>query len=206
MTGLRVPHLLHVLPTFVPAGVGQRTVDLVAGFGDRFRHSILALDGRTEAAAGLPEGAPARLLPGLPRAGTFTTARRLRELLRQEEPDLVLTYNWGAFDMLLAARSLRFRRVVHHEDCAEGNEAETFKRRRLLARRAVLSGIHRLIVPSDRLFGIAARLWKVPAAQIALIRTDLPFESLRDAYLEVYQSALCSGSGAPLPEALDGLC
>ena len=113
---LRTPHLLHVIPTFVPAGLEMRTVNLIAGFGDEFRHSILALDGRTEAAGRLPAGAPVRLLPSFPKTGTFSTARRLRDLLRAESPDLVLTYNWGAFDMLLAARSLGFRRVVHHEN------------------------------------------------------------------------------------------
>lgn len=170
---LRTPHLLHVLPTFVPAGLEMRTVNLIAGFGARFRHSILSMDGRTDAASRVPEGAPVRILPSLPKAGSFTTARRLRELLRSEAPDLVLTYNWGAFDMLLAARSLRFRRVVHHEDGFNADEAETFKRRRILARRAVLSGVHRLILPSDRLLGIATRLWKIPAEQIALIRNGV---------------------------------
>ncbi len=173
---LRTPHLLHVLPTFVPAGLEMRTVNLIAGFGDELRHSILSMDGRTDAADRLPPGAPVRVLPGFPKAGTFSTARRLRELLRTEEPDLVLTYNWGAFDMLLAARSLGFRRVVHHEDGFNADEAQTFKRRRILARRAVLSGVHRLIVPSDRLLGIATRLWKVPADRITLIRNGVRLE------------------------------
>lgn len=170
---LRTPHLLHVIPTFVPAGLEMRTVNLIAGFGDELRHSILAMDGRTDAADRLPDGAPVRILPNLPKSGTFSTARRLRELLRAVSPDLVLTYNWGAFDMLLAARSLGFRRVVHHEDGFNADEAQTFKRRRILARRAVLSGVHRLIVPSDRLLGIATRLWKVPADRITLIRNGV---------------------------------
>ena len=173
---LRTPHLLHVIPTFVPAGLEMRTVNLIGGFGKEFRHSILALDGRTDAAERLPEGAPVRILPNPPKAGTLATARRLRDLLRAESPDLVLTYNWGAFDMLLAARSLGFRRVVHHEDGFNADEAQTFKRRRILARRAVLSGVHRLIVPSDRLMGIATRLWKVPANRITLIRNGVDLD------------------------------
>lgn len=175
---LRKPHLLHVLPTFVPAGLEMRTVNLIAGFGDELRHSILSMDGRTDAAERLPEGAPVRILPSFPKAGTFSTAHRLRKLLLDAEPDLVLTYNWGTFDMLLAARLLGFRRVVHHEDGFNADEAQTFKRRRILARRAVLSGVHRLIVPSDRLQGIATRLWKVPADRITLIRNGVRLEQL----------------------------
>jgi hypothetical protein len=175
----------------------MRTASLIASFGNEFRHSILAMDGRTDARGHLAEEAPVRILPSFPKAGSFTTARRMRELLRREAPDLVLTYNWGAFDMLLAARSLRFRRVVHHVDGFNA-EAETFKR--ILARRRVLPGVHRLIVTSDRLFEIATRLWKVPAARIAVIRDDA------DAYREVYHSALCAGSEPALAEAFDALC
>lgn len=173
MTPLRTPHLLHVLSTFVPGGLEMRTVNLIAGFGDEFRHSILALDGRTEAAGRLPEGAPVDLLPSFPKTGTLATARKLRDVLRRTAPDLVLTYNWGAFDMLLAARSLGFRRLVHHEDGFNADEAQSFKRRRVLARRAVLAGVSRLIVPSDRLYQIATKLWKVPAERIALIRNGI---------------------------------
>jgi glycosyltransferase involved in cell wall biosynthesis len=176
MIELRTPHLLHVLPTFVPAGLEMRTVNLIGGFGNELRHSILSLDGRTGAAERLPPGAPVRILPSLPKAGSLSTARRLRGLLRAESPDLVLTYNWGAFDMLLAARSLGFRRVVHHEDGFNADESETFKRRRILASRAVLRGVHRLIVPSERLLGIAKRLWKVPEERIALIRNGVNLE------------------------------
>jgi hypothetical protein len=200
MTQLRTPHLLHVLPTFIPAGVGMRTASLIAGFGSEFRHSILSMDGRTDASGLLAEDAPVSILSSLPRAGSIATARRMRKLLLREAPDLVLTYNWGAFDMLLAARSLRFRRVVHHEDGFNA-EAETFKR--ILARRRVLPGVLRMIVPSDRLFEIATRLWKVPAARIAVIGGGI--DGI-DAYREVYHSALCAGSEPVLPEAFDALC
>ncbi|MFP5288208.1 MAG: glycosyltransferase family 1 protein, partial [Thermoanaerobaculia bacterium] len=80
MTQLRNPHLLHVLPTFVPAGLEMRTVNLIEGFGDEFRHSILSMDGRIEAVERLAAGAPVRVLPSLPKAGTLLTTRRMREL------------------------------------------------------------------------------------------------------------------------------
>jgi len=175
----RTPHLLHVLPTFIPAGIEMRTVNLIAGFGDELRHSILSLDGRTDAAARLPPGAPVRLLPSPPKAGSFRTALRLRALLRSEKPDLVLTYNWAGFDMLLAAGTLGFRQLVHHEDGFDADEAHQLKRRRVLARRAVLPYTHRLVVPSERLRGIAIQAWKVPAEKVRLIANGLrlaPFQ------------------------------
>jgi glycosyltransferase involved in cell wall biosynthesis len=148
---MRVPHLLHVFSNFVPTGPELRTVALIGAFGPRFRHSILSMDGRVSAAERLPSGVDVRLLPSPPRAGSLATARRLRRLLAEESPDLVLTYNWGAFDMLLAVRSAGFRRLVHHEEGFNEDEAESFKRRRVLARRFVLPGAHRIVVPSQRL-------------------------------------------------------
>jgi glycosyltransferase involved in cell wall biosynthesis len=176
-----VPHLLHVLPTFVPAGLEMRTVHLIAGFGRELRHSILAMDGRTDAAARLPPDAPVRLLANPPKAGSLATAARLRTLLRRESPDLVLTYNWGAFDMLLAACSLGFRRVIHHEDGFDADEAHAFKRRRVLARRAVLRGVPRLVVPSSRLHDIAVRLWKMPEERVLLIRNGIDLDAYTPA-------------------------
>lgn len=170
---LRTPHLLHVVPTFVPAGLEMRTVHLIAGFGSDLRHSILSMDGRTDAADRLPPGAPVRLLPSPPKAGSLRTSIRLRQILREEKPDLVLTYNWGSFDALLAARSLGFHRVLHHEDGFNADESHAFKRRRVLARRAMLPWVPRVVVPSQRLYDIATQSWKVPADQVRLIRNGI---------------------------------
>jgi glycosyltransferase involved in cell wall biosynthesis len=178
---LRRPHLLHVLPTFVPAGLEMRTVNLIAGFGRELRHSILSMDGRTDAMDRLPADAPVRLLSSPPKAGSLLTTARLRRILRREEPDLVLTYNWGSFDMLLAARSLGFGRIVHHEDGFDADEAHAFKRRRVLARRAMLSGVPRVVVPSARLYDIATRLWKVPPERVSLIRNAVRLDGYTPA-------------------------
>jgi glycosyltransferase involved in cell wall biosynthesis len=170
------PHLLHVFSNFVPTGPELRTVALIGAFGGEFRHSILSMDGRTSAAERLPAGVEVKLLPSPPQAGSLATARRLRRLLAEEKPDLVLTYNWGAFDMLLAARSAGFRRLIHHEEGFNEDEAESFKLRRVLARRLALPGAHCLVVPSQRLQGIANALWKLPADKIRLIPNGIPLD------------------------------
>jgi glycosyltransferase involved in cell wall biosynthesis len=168
------PHLLHVFPNFPPNGLELRTVSLIGAFGSEFRHSILSLDGCVSAAERLPPRVEVELLPSPPRAGSLATARRLRRLLAEKGPDLVLTYNWGAFDMLLAARSAGFRRMIHHEEGFNEDEVESFKRRRVLARRLLLPGVHRIVVPSRRLRSIAIDLWKLPESKIRLIPNGIP--------------------------------
>lgn len=178
---LRTPHLLHVVPTFVPAGLEMRTVELIAGFGKELRHSILSMDGRTEAVERLPPDAPVRILPSPVKAGSLRTAVHLRQILREQKPDLLLTYNWGAFDAIVAARSLGFHRVLHHEDGFNADEALAFKRRRVLARRAVLPWVPRLVVPSQRLFDVATQLWKMPADRVRLIRNGVRLDHFTPA-------------------------
>lgn len=184
---MRVPHLLHVFSNFVTTGPELRTVQLIGTFGNDFRHSIVSMDGRTSAAERLPSGADVRLLPSPPRAGSLPTARRLLHLLRQERPDLVLSYNWGAFDMLLAARGLGFRRVIHHEEGFNEDEAESFKLRRVLARRLVLPGAHRIVVPSRVLQSVATGLWKLPPEKVRLIPNGIHLQRFdaADGYPEL---------------------
>jgi glycosyltransferase involved in cell wall biosynthesis len=163
------PHLLHVFSNFVPTGPELRTVELIGQLGRDFRHSILSMDGRMSAAERLPPDVDVRLLPAPPRAGSLATARRLRRLYQDERPDLVLTYNWGAFDMLFAARSVGVRRVIHHEEGFNEDEAEHFKRRRVWARRLVLPGVAAVVIPSERLRKIAVDLWRLRPERLRLI-------------------------------------
>src|SRR6185436_12674346 len=74
------PHLLHVFSTFVPAGPETRTVRLIEAIGQEFRHSIVAMDGRTEARELLSGKVDVKMLDGPPKAGSFATLKRLRGL------------------------------------------------------------------------------------------------------------------------------
>ena len=170
-----IPHLLHVFSTFVPAGPELRTVALIEALGDEFCHSILAVDGRTEAAARLSPDAPVRVLESLPRTGTTRGVWALRGLFDALAPDAVLTYNWGAFDGVLAARS-QGRATLHHEDGFGPDETRAFKRRRELARRWVLPGTERVIVPSRVLRSIALERWGLAAEQVALVPNGVRIE------------------------------
>ena len=187
--------------TFVPAGPEMRTVNMIAAFAGEFRHSIVAIDGRTDARERLAKDAPVRILESPPKAGSLATIRRLRALIRAERPSLVLSYNWGAFDAVLAARSLGFAHSIHHEDGFNADEAVEFKRRRVLARRWFLPGVRRVIVPSKRLLGIATDVWKLAPSTVQYIPNGIRLErfaardgraELRDA-LKIPRSALVVG-------------
>lgn len=183
-----VPHLLHVFSTFVPAGPEMRTVRMINALGARYRHSILAIDGRTDAESELTGDADVRILPSFPRAGTAQSVRNLRALIQREDPDLTLSYNWGAFDSVFASCSFwRGQHHVHHEDGFNIDEAESFKTRRVWTRRLTLPFVAKVVVPSHLLEGIARRTWKLRESRVQLIPNgiDLAQFSARDGNPEL---------------------
>src|SRR3546814_9280543 len=88
--------------------------------------------------------------------------------------DLVLTYNWGAFDSVMANYRFRGPPLVHHEDGFNEDEAEQLKTRRNLYRRLGLSAAYRLVVPSERLERIARTAWAQPPERLARIPNGIP--------------------------------
>jgi glycosyltransferase involved in cell wall biosynthesis len=107
--------------------------------------------------------------------------RALRRLIHAESPDLLLTYNWGAIDAVVAAHSLGFTRVVHHEDGFNADEAVGFKRRRVWARRFVLPRVRRVIVPSRRLERVALDVWGLAPRLVAWVPNGIDIPALPDA-------------------------
>ncbi len=90
--------------------------------------------------------------------------------------DLVLTYNWGAFDVVMARRMFGGPPLVHHEDGFNQDEAGQLKPGRNLYRRLGLGAAHRLVVPSEQLEKVAARAWRQPADRIRRIPNGIPIE------------------------------
>lgn len=151
---------VHVFSTFGAGGPQIRAVQLLAHLGPSARHVIQAMDGCTEAMAQLPPGLDVRLAPPPPRGSLHKTVKAQRAFFARESPDLVLTYNWGAIESVIAARRERLP-LVHHEDGFGPEETQRRLRRRNWMRwwALSLSGGVPVIVPSQVLQGIALAEW-----------------------------------------------
>jgi glycosyltransferase involved in cell wall biosynthesis len=171
--------LVHVFATFGAGGPQVRAVQLMARMGAGCHHVVLAMDGRTDAAAQLPPGLAVELAPALPRRGFLATVRAARSWLRAQRPDLVLTYNWGAIEAAVAARSLGLP-LVHHEDGFGPEEAQVRLRRRSWLRRLALRGVP-VVVPSLVLQRIAAHEWHLPAANVHHFPNGVDLQRFRPA-------------------------
>ena len=161
--------VLHVFSSFVPAGPQLRTLDLIAGLGDDFEHQVIACDDDLSARNSTPTGCRYACLPCPQGTGPLGSVRAWRRLLKEQRPDLLLTYNWGSFDALLAARSLGFGHHIHHEEGFNADEVGGQLRRRVWARRLALGKIARLVVPSRLLERIAREEWNVNAERVQLV-------------------------------------
>ena len=171
--------ILHLHSTFAAGGKEVRAVRLMNAFGDAARHAIVsAVPGALAARALIDPGIAVAFPESVPLAGRPSLAR-LRTIARaMRGHDLVLTYNWGAMDAVMAhrlfARTMALPPLVHHEDGFNADEAERQKWVRVLWRRIALPTATRLVVPSARLEAIARTIWRQPADRVVRIPNGIP--------------------------------
>jgi glycosyltransferase involved in cell wall biosynthesis len=163
-------HVLHVFPSFGIGGVPLRMVRIINHFGKRFRHTLIALDGNYEAAAGIAGGLDVSLWPGPGSTrGLFGTIVGSTRVLRRLRPDLLLTYNWGAIEWAMASRLWRVSRHVHLEAGFGRGESDSQIPRRVWFRRWALGRCELIVVPSRRLEALARGVWGFPPTRVAYL-------------------------------------
>lgn len=163
---------LHLHSSFHAGGKELRAARLINAFGRGVAHRIVsaqpgALDAAAAIASGMaveyPDDFPA--LAGLPFPGRL---RRLAQAMAGH--DLILTYNWGAMDAVMAhalfAAHFSLPPLVHHEDGFNEDEAVALKTSRNWYRRIALTRAAALVVPSRRLEEIALHSWQQPRGRV----------------------------------------
>ena len=171
--------LLHLHSSFHAGGKELRAARLMSLFGPKVEHTVVsAQSGALGAAAAIdpkikvhyPTDFPP--LAGRPRFG------RLQAIARAMLGyDLVLTYNWGAMDAVLAhavfGPMMGLGALVHHEDGFNADEAGGLKRSRNWYRMVALSRASALVVPSRTLEQIALKTWRQPRARVLRIANGI---------------------------------
>lgn len=172
----RARHLLHVFASFGYGGVPIRICDVINGLPSGFRHTIVALDGCFEARKRLASHTAVdfRALR-LPKYNLLRSLSQVRGLVRDEAPDLLLTYNWGAIEVALANRLLGTCDHLHFESGFGSEEGDGQLRRRSVFRRLALGRTKKVVVPSQTLRQIAAEAWRIPPARLQQIVNGVDF-------------------------------
>ncbi|MBW8707685.1 MAG: glycosyltransferase [Alphaproteobacteria bacterium] len=146
-------------------------MQLVKGAGERYRHTVLSLDGRIEMSDHLPNGsAVAVITPAIQKGFGLGTWAHCRRQLRQLRPDLLVTYNWGSMDWCLSNYFVPLARHLHIEDGFGPEEKSRQLRRRVWTRRLALTGANSIVVvPSRSLERLAREDWKIPESNLRYI-------------------------------------
>jgi glycosyltransferase involved in cell wall biosynthesis len=164
------PHLLHVFPSYTYGGVPIRIAGVINHLGDRYRHTIFALDGNTAAASRLdPDLGAVVMDPAIDKRKPIMSLFRIREILRGRAPDLLLTYNWGAIEWALVNRLSRVAPHIHFESGFGPDEIDGQISRRVRTRRIALAGTELLVVPSQTLVALARDIWRIEPTKIRYI-------------------------------------
>jgi len=166
------PHLLHLHSSFDPGGKELRCVQLINAFGPGVAHSIVsAVPGALGAAERIGRGMLVALVADFPALqGRPTPARLWRIAQAMQGYDLVLSYNFGAMDAVLAhtlfAQKLGLPPLIHHEDGFNHDETHRRRPKRNWYRRIALGRAAALVVCSQGLERIAQEEWHVPPGRI----------------------------------------
>ena len=170
---------LHLHSSFNPGGKELRAAKLIGAFGPGIEHTIVSgVPGALDAAAAIDPAMRVNYPDDFPALTGSLSYRRFRAIAQALRGfDLVLTYNWGAMDAVMAhrlfARSLGLPPLVHHEDGFNQDETEGLKRSRNWFRRLALPTAAALVVPSQMLERIALETWRQPAERVRRIANGI---------------------------------
>lgn len=189
-------HILHLHSTFAPGGKERRAVALINRFGKAVSHSIVsAIPGETGARDLIDPGLSVHFPFGFPPLAGRPGVHRLQVLARAMRGfDLILTYNWGAMDAVMAHALFGPKEglapLIHHEDGFNADEAGGLKWQRNWYRRIALARAHALVVPSQQLETIALGPWAQPRARLHRIANGIDTARYVHARAEARPDAL----------------
>jgi glycosyltransferase involved in cell wall biosynthesis len=154
-----------------------RIANVINGLGPRDRHTILTLDGATQAAERLdPALGVAVADPGIDKRRPVAALRETHRRLRALDPDLLLTYNWGAIEWALVNRFGARVPHLHFESGFGPEEATRQIPRRVWLRRIALARSAALVVPSQTLVAIARDVWRMAPDKLRYVPNGVDCE------------------------------
>ncbi len=183
----RPVRILHCHSTFAAGGKERRAVRLMNAFGHRAEHTVIsAMPDQLGARELLDRGVKASFPQNFPSLTGRPTPGRLVEIAKALIGyDLILTYNWGAMDVVMAhtvfAAQFRLPPLIHHEDGFNADEARELKFSRNWYRRIALGRASSLVVPSTVLERIAIDTWKQPRARVVRIPNGIDTKAFAKA-------------------------
>lgn len=177
-----VPRVLHVLGSLAADDPqAERCVRLIAAFGGRLRHGLVAGDGDFGALAGLTKGVTVERRADFPALGGLPLPGRLQRLARaMADYRLVLTY--GRAGIVAALAHTLFGEIhalpplIHHEDGSDETPAQRRGLRSTWLRRVGLGKAAGVVVPNETMEEAALVRWQQPLGRVKPIADGVDLE------------------------------
>jgi glycosyltransferase involved in cell wall biosynthesis len=143
-------HILHVVPSFGLGGMEKIVCAVVESSAEKHKHVVLSLDG-CACALNWIKHKNAQLIRYKKPQSRALFFRSLYSVLRRCQPDLLMTYNWGATDAIWLGRIAGIRNIIHSEHGFNIDEAAKTDKRRDVIRFCLYHFSSNVIVVSHEL-------------------------------------------------------
>ena len=106
--------ILHVVPSFGLGGMEKIISEVINARAGCHNHTVLPLDGCTQASEWIKDTKTSFINFDKPRSRSLFFSS-LYGVLRASDPELLMTYNWGATDAIWLGRLAGIQKILHHE-------------------------------------------------------------------------------------------
>ncbi|MEO0410699.1 MAG: glycosyltransferase family 4 protein [Pseudomonadota bacterium] len=158
--------VLHVFPSFAPGGIQMRLKAITASLPQTWSHTVVALDGDYSAfdTPGWSSrvSPTAAALPQVSERGLVGRLRAIAQWLQRQNPDVLISNNWGAIEWGAATNFVRGLGHIHTESGFGSDEAFTLNPKRGWFRRIALQRSDSILLCSQTLVKIAREQWRLP--------------------------------------------
>ena len=202
--------LLWVFPSLEIGGVQRRFMTLARGLGENHEHIVAAMDGNYTAMSSMGETVQWRkreIDAALSRFFSRANITNFREVLQSEEPDILITSNWGTLEWRLSNRAVRVPHL-HFEDGFSGGEtaSKRFWRRDMARRFCFMRPVtghdrYLFVAPSKAMREIFASAWSVEPGRIEQLVNAIDVDQFAADRLHSKEGPITIGSvGRLTPE------
>jgi glycosyltransferase involved in cell wall biosynthesis len=160
--------LLHAFSSFAVGGAQVRFAAIANRYPRAWRHAIIAMDGNLECRERLSSEVDA-IFPRIDirKGDALGNLRRLRCVLSELRPHVLVTGNWGTIEWAMA-NALPLVRHIHTEDGFGPEEWNRQLPRRVWTRRIFLRRTT-VVLPSRTLWRIATGVWRLNPSRLRYI-------------------------------------
>jgi glycosyltransferase involved in cell wall biosynthesis len=160
--------ILHVVPSFGFGGMEKVICSIINLTSEIYHHKILSLDEKNEAMKWINSENVKFSTFKRPRRN-FSFFIKLYRTLKEINPDLLMTYNWGATDAIWLGRIGGINKIVHNEHGFNIDESNIFNIKRILLRFFIYRLTDGIIVVSKRLKHIMKNIYLINEGRLHFI-------------------------------------